>query len=217
MTGRLLPTGNAIDIITLPPTSPLGRPRQYTISCVDAANPFVFVKASELGLVGTESLDQLSSKVTETLMEIRANAAILMGLASSLESASLILGTPKVAIVGPPVDYTTKSGRLVEASECDVWIRTFSMGKPHPAIQMTGAVCVGAASAVPGSLVNAVYIESRTRRGVGMDGPVNIGHAGGIMSVEGESSMQDGELVVHSGTVYRTARRLMEGTVFCYA
>ena len=48
-TGRLLPTGNPADWIDVPD---FGR---LEVSMVDAGSPMVFVRAADLGLVGTES------------------------------------------------------------------------------------------------------------------------------------------------------------------
>lgn len=216
MTGRLLPTGQAIDLVTLPPSTPLGRPRTFRVSCVDAANPFVFVHRDELGLTGGEWLDQLAS-VTSTLMEIRAHAAVKMGLSPSPEAAALVMGTPKIAIVGSPCRYTALSGKTVEPEEHDLWLRAYSMGRPHPAIQMTGAVCVGSSTSIPGTLAYEAFSQSRLAGGKTLEGPVIIGHGSGTMAVEGLSHVGvQGQIVVECGTVYRTARRLMEGMVLCY-
>jgi 2-methylaconitate cis-trans-isomerase PrpF len=48
-TGRLLPTGQAIDLLTPPAQSPI------RVSLVDAANPVVFLAATDLGLEGDET------------------------------------------------------------------------------------------------------------------------------------------------------------------
>lgn len=200
MTGHLLPTGNVTDTIQLASGQVL------TVSCVDAANPFVFVHRDDLGLDGSESLAEIATSCTATLMEVRARMAVAMGLASSYDSALLVQGTPKIALVGPPCNYTALDGHAVAAGEADVWVRAFSMGKPHPAIQMTGAVCVGAASVVPGSLVHDLVSSSTSDS-------VVIGHASGAITVRGDCEALHGQPVIKSGSVYRTARRLMEGSV----
>ncbi len=213
MTGSLLPTGCVQEDVVL------GDGRVFRVSAVDAANPFVFVGREELGLTGGESVQALSEdeELTETLMEIRAIMAVRMGLSTSIDKARLTGGTPKIAIAGPPCDYVSSDGRrLVKASETDLWIRPFSMGRPHPAIQMTGAVCVAAASAIPGSLIHSIL------QGNGMslrtDGPVIVGHASGTMATEGKVNIsQGGDIQVESGSVYRTARRLMQGSVLYHA
>jgi 2-methylaconitate cis-trans-isomerase PrpF len=205
MTGKLLPTGTPIETVSLPSHGSI------RVSCVDAANPFVFVSAEDLGLVGTESVSLLHELVGATLMEIRAIMSVRMGLAVTIDAAKLVMGTPKIAVVGPARDYMAASGRSVPAASADIWVRAYSMGKPHPSIQMTGAVCVGAAASVPGTLVQAIVATSVT------SDAVNIGHAGGTMAVTGRSHMEGEEVVVECGSVYRTARRLMEGKVMYLA
>ncbi|KAL7420954.1 hypothetical protein Q5752_004908 [Cryptotrichosporon argae] len=214
MTGKLLPTGRACDTLALAPTHPLAHPRTIEISCVDAANPFVFVLAERLGLTGLVTADSLVA-LTPVLLEIRARAAVMMGLASTVEAARLIGGTPKIAVVGTPRGYVTLTGREVTADETDLWVRPLSMGRPHPAIQMTGAVCVAVAAAIPGTVVNACLEAGGlvTGREAGA-APVVIGHASGTMAVESQTALlPNGQLDVQCGSVYRTARRLMEGNV----
>jgi hypothetical protein len=54
-TGKLLPTGNVSDRLDIPG---MGR---IEVSMVDAANPCVFVRARDLGLIGTELPDALDA------------------------------------------------------------------------------------------------------------------------------------------------------------
>ena len=210
MTGKLLPTGSPVDNITV-------QDQTFRVSCVDAANPFIFVDYRELGLDGTETVAKIGALTTGILMEIRATCAVKMGLASTVEAARLVMGTPKIALIGPPVDYTVAGSaqREIRAEETDIWVRAFSMGKPHPTIQMTGAVCVGAASSIPGAIVHDIVTSNRASKLGGVDDAVVIGHASGTMAINGDSSIVNGEVVLRSGSVYRTARRLMEGSV-CY-
>lgn len=211
MTGRLLPTGSALDEVRIPSTDPSVPAKTYHVSCVDAANPFVFVLRDELGLTGEEAIDEITESSTATLMEIRATMAVRMGLASSVTEAKKVQGTPKIAIVGAPCSYTTTSNRQIRSNEADIWVRPYSMGKPHPTVPMTGAVCLGAASAIPGTLVNMIVQENR-RGGSQLAAPVVIGHAGGTISTDGSVSVDaSGDVHVERGSVYRTARKLMEG------
>jgi 2-methylaconitate cis-trans-isomerase PrpF len=188
MTGRLLPTGSPIDSIELPGG------RVVTVSCIDAANPFVFVPYDQVGLDHTATnADIAKPSIVSDLMQIRALAAVKMGLAVDTIEAARRMGTPKIALVASSPDLDN-----------DILIRAFSMGKPHPTIQMTGAVCVGAASAVPGSVVNMIVHGKEA---------VVIGHAGGSMVVTGQADCSGNLPKIISGSVYRTARRLMEGNV----
>lgn len=188
MTGHLLPTGSPIDTVILSDS------RNITVSCIDAANPFVFVDYSQLGLPLAPSIKILQTpEVVETVLEIRALAAVKMGLAKDIAEAALRMGTPKIALVG-------KSS----VDDTDISVRAFSMGKPHPTIQMTGTVCVGAAAAVPGTVVNAIIQGKQD---------IIISHACGTMMVRGQVQMKGGEVSILSGSVFRTARRLMEGNI----
>ena len=217
MTGRLLPTGKPIETLTLQSPEPGVQATAHTfhVSCVDAANPMVFVLASDLGLNGTETDAQLSAKATQDLMTIRAQMAVRMGLAKNFNDAATTMGTPKIAIVGPPVDYYTPTRRLIRARDIDILVRAFSMGRPHPTIQMTGTICLGAAAAVSGTLVETIVTASRLARKTALPSdPIVIGHAGGTICVSGESEVTSDGVKVKSGSLFRTARRLMEGKVF---
>ena len=81
-------------------------------------------------------------------------------------------------------------------------IRMISAGQPHKATPLTGAMCLAVAVRIPGSIPAAML-----RPGAGED--VRIGHAGGTLLVA--ASLRDG--VAEEVTVFRTARRLMQGEV----
>src|SRR3954468_25032458 len=79
ITGKLLPTGNAVDRMTL------ADGRTLEVSVVDAGNPCVFARAADLGARGNEAPEELEANVglTETLEEIRGIAAEWMGIVPS--------------------------------------------------------------------------------------------------------------------------------------
>ena len=97
-TGRLLPTGNAADMLDVPGLGPV------EVSMVDAANPCVFVAAAALGASGIELPDEVDREpsLLARLEAIRCAASVAMGLAPSLEAAASVLGAPKVAMVAAP-------------------------------------------------------------------------------------------------------------------
>ena len=76
-TGRLLPTGNATDMITI------ADGRQIAESLVDAANPCVWVRGADFGLNGAESARQVNADKTllEAVRDARAAASVLFGFA----------------------------------------------------------------------------------------------------------------------------------------
>lgn len=207
MTGKLLPSGNSIDEVQLE-SKPNGF-SSFQVSLIDAANPFVYVRAADLGLTGNEAPAALIKHI-DTLMAIRCAAAVKMGLAPDVATAALTAGTPKIAIVGPPAAYVTPAGRQLKDTDMNLTIRSFGMGAPHPTLQMTGAVCLAAACAVPGSIPNQIVTAGSKK----LSSPLRVAHASGILEIESDLEINGaGTVIVHSGSVYRTARRLFEGNV----
>lgn len=201
-TGRLLPTGRACDELDAPG---FGR---VTASCVDAANPCVFVAAEDLGKTGVELPGELESDLAflERMEAIRRVASVRMGIAADLEAAARVASVPKVAVVSAPQVAPTLSGRALSAAETDICVRMLSMRQPHRAVPVTGAICLAIAARIPGS------IAQRLRRAA--DGPTRVGHPSGVILVDAAvAEARDGEAQALYGAVYRTARRLFEGAV----
>ena len=211
MTGKLLPTDRSCDTIELRPGT--SNADSVRVSMVDAANPFVFVLASDLGLHGNEKPAELVQH-TGTLMDIRCLAAVMMGLAPDVATAALTAGTPKIALIGSKASYVTTAGRELAPNDMDLHVRAFSMGAPHPSLQMTGAVCLAAACAIPGSIPNMVVAAARSSAASRTDQPLRFAHGSGIIETESVIRVEsNGTIIVQSGSVYRTARRLFEGKV----
>jgi 2-methylaconitate cis-trans-isomerase PrpF len=202
-TGRLLPTGNAVDTLHVAGVGPVA------MSMVDAANPCVFVAAATLGLTGTELPDALDRQkdVLARLEAIRCHASVAMGLAASLSEAAGVLGVPMVAVIAAPIDAPTLSGRTLRAGETDILVRMISIGQPHRAVPLTGALCLAAACRVPGSIPFTILAI------MGRNGPLRIGHPSGVVLVDAETDPEADGVHVRHATVYRTARRLFTGEV----
>lgn len=201
-TGRLLPTGSPVDELQIPGLGAV------PASLVDAANPCVFVDAQSVGKRGDEAPEALEGDgaFMSAMEAIRRAAAVAMGLAGSPDDAAQTPSIPKVAIVAAPRAVATLSGRVIGAEEHDIGIRMISMERPHRAVPVTGAVCLGVASRVPGTLPNRL-----ARAG---EGPVRVAHPSGITVVDASiAPAGDGSVFAEHGAVYRTARRLFEGHV----
>ncbi len=206
-TGKLLPTGNPLDQLEFPD-------RAIEASLIDAANPCVFVTAEAMGMSGTELPDELESNrdLLERLEAIRIAASRRMGIAKTPEEAARKPSIPKVAMVTIPKDSRTLSGEPLSADSADVTVRMISLEQPHRAVPLTGAMCLAVASRIEGSLVHRI-----ARRPTGMDEPVRIAQPSGL-TVVGASVRREGDSWhAEQATVYRTARRLMDGAVYVRA
>jgi hypothetical protein len=206
-TGKLLPTGNMIDVVE---TVHYGK---FQISCVDAANPFVFARAVDLGMIGNETPKQIGEipGMLDKMLEIRAAAAVLLGFASTVDEAhNKCKAIPKFCMVAPAQDYIDVDGNVASSHDVDLLVRMLSMGKPLPSLAITGAICIGIASRLTGCLVNEMISEDAKK----MD-EVRIGQPGGMLPVKVDvRDNGDGDFEAIQGSVYRTARRMMSGVVY---
>ena len=203
MTGKLLPTGRVQDTLTL---SEHGR---INISIVDAANPVVFVQASEIGLSGTE-IDEIDAPAVRARLEaIRSHAAVMIGLAASPEEASQkTQAVPKMAIVSPPQSYLATNKEMIDKSAIDFTARIMSMGRLHRTYAVTGAICTVGAAMIPGTVVHDVIGADIT------DNPlIRLGHPGGIIEISAAMEKSGNGFIYREAVLGRTARRLMEGYV----
>ena len=205
VTGKLLPTGKVREQVKFPTLGAL------EVSMVDAANPFVFVRATDLGLKGNETLEEFAGNdaLLKKCEEIRSVVAEIMSIAKKEDATRLSPGVPKIAVVAPPMSYQTPKGK-VEASEIDVIARMTALQKLHKAYAVTGAVCLGAAAKIDGTIVNEIY------RKVQPNNPpaVRIGHPSGTIQVEIETEKRGGGLMLTKAALARTARLLMDGCVY---
>lgn len=202
-TGKLLPTGKVLDRLEVPGLGVV------EASCVDAANPCVLVDAVAVGKTGTETPDELESDAgfLQRMEGIRRAASVSMGITRDVDAAARVASVPKVAMVCGPRAARTLSGRELTAADADICIRMISVGQPHRAVPITGAICLAVATRVPGSIAH--------RAGGASAGPIRIAHPSGVTLVD--ASVVAGSVPeairAEYGAVYRSARRLFEGNV----
>lgn len=224
MTGRLLPTGNTQDTLSI-----RGRnctaPFRVQATMIDAGNPFVLIDALTLPFSFDQTMLLQPDKMPlHTLNEIRCEASVAMGLATSTEQARLTPGTPKIALVLPPTEAARlfPQNSLLE-TDADVAVVSLSMGKLHPSLQLTGAVAVSSALSVEGTTASCV---SRKASQTLPAGPLElqqkrrdmrIAHRSGCIDVTVKTSSRNSEVHVESCSVSRTARTLFEGQVLFHA
>lgn len=194
-TGKLLPTGNVTDTFD-----------GVKATCVDVGNPCVFTQADDVGIDGTILPDEVDAHPTlhKTLESIRRKAAVAMGLCK--DEASTPGSIPKIAMVSRATSHKLLSGEMIQGNTIDLVVRALSVGQPHRAVPITVALAIAAAANIEGSTVHASVSSER----VDPDG-ITLGHSSGKIMV---GAKFDGKGSLIHATVFRTARRLMDGYVY---
>ncbi|KAL2203822.1 DUF453-domain-containing protein [Sarocladium strictum] len=227
MTGKLFPSGEQQQMLPVQPPASLSniQPFEARVTLIDSANPFIFVDAA---FISTQLQQAGSPDGQHALMEsIRQQGAVAMGLAASTEIASKTRGTPKIALISAPL-------RRAGKPTSDIRIAAYSMGLPHPTLQLSGAVCVASGLCCSGTILsdlsahpvdadNAPVSPERTpspRLSEDNEAPkareerdVVIEHSKGTIDAGVVVVRENGVERIESCTVSRTARRLMEGNV----
>lgn len=193
-TGKLLPTGNATD--------DLGGTRA---TCIDVGNPCVFVEAEALvGPMSTlrHTLAPGDIEKDEVLMRrleaIRREAGVRMGLAETQEGVPG--SVPKISMV-----WTPRPAAAAAEENGDICVRALSVGQPHKAVPVTVGLSLAAAARLSGTVVHQCAVNN------GESKSLAICHPTGTFVVDAKYNAV-GHL--ESAAVFRTARRLMEGTIF---
>jgi 2-methylaconitate cis-trans-isomerase PrpF len=141
---------------------------RYPVSLVSVGNPYVFVDAASLGISTHAELFADDPELFERLAALRLAAARRLGLPG--EGAF-----PKIAAVGQ-----FEPGRLA--------VRAISVPSWHPTLAATGAVCLGAASTIAGTIPYEL-----ARRAGCTPGDVAIDTPGGSTAVSAEVSGTAGD------------------------
>lgn len=240
MTGKTFPTGQRKDRITVPAPELPGSMISVDVTMIDAANPFIFVDAMSLPLV-YQTLDADSEVMRQSIESVRRVGAVRMGLATSTSEAALRQGTPKIALLSQPL-ISTALAKLEAIASPDIKVVAYSMGRVHPSLQLTGAVCLGVCSSIPGTVAHdlsndtfnsltlpptppnekvddslkdsgVAFVEDILAQSLPSTRQVVIAHPSGQLEVEVDLV---GEEDVKSATVFRTARRIFEGSIWCH-
>ncbi len=134
-TGKLLPTGNRIDVID-----------GVEVTCMDVAMPMVLMRASDLGKTGYETKAELDAdKDLFARMEpIRREASKLMGLGDVADKV-----IPKIGLLAAPRAAGAITSRYFVPHDC------------HAAHAVTGAICVATCAVMRGTVADGL---SKVRR-----------------------------------------------------
>ncbi len=177
-TGAFLPTGHVREFIENTP-----------VTLLDYAMPMVLLRASDLGLSGDETPDELEANLDllARLEPIRLEAGRRMGLGDV--SGSVV---PKLAILtGARHGGTITSRYFMNAQRC------------HKGHAVTGALCIAAACRLPGSVAHDLATPSLTSL-------VHLEHPSGRTEID---LSFDASGHVSRASLVRTARRIFEGNV----
>lgn len=186
--GRLLPSGHEVDVVG-----------SVEATLIDAGAPAMIINARSFDVsVFQESLNE----VTSELVFLRRQGAVRMGLVPA--GAPPCDAIPKIGLVGPPIGYTTASGRPVSPGSYDLSVRMMSMFAPHPAIGLTSAVALAAAVITPGTLPAAIV-------GGHGAGTIRLGTAAGVVEL---STRVDTAGVLREVVFQRVARRIAAMELF---
>ncbi|MDR1396930.1 MAG: hypothetical protein LBJ14_04300 [Desulfarculales bacterium] len=194
--GQLFPTGKRADTWDIPGFGPL------EVSLVDIANPVVFVRAGDLKLSGRETPREVDSNpvLLELLENIRGIGAQHCGLAGHPAEARIKSpANPLVSFVSKPRDEELKQGvNLVS--------RVMFMQYMHKTYSGTAGTCTGAAAYIPGTVANECAVLNGEKFG--------IGHPMGIMHIDMRVECSGDNVNIKMASFGRTARRIMDGTVY---
>jgi 2-methylaconitate cis-trans-isomerase PrpF len=198
-TGNLLPAGEPTTLLDVPGEGTL------EVSLVDAATGMVFVAAEALGLTATEHPEQIDAdpEMMARLDRIRRAAGVRMGLANRPEDVPLT--NPRIGLLARATDFKAIDGRTIDANIQDITVRVVSMTNVHRVSPLTSALCLAAASRIEGTLAHSLAR--------GGNGDLRIGTPSGVLPVGAEVVRENGGWHARYTRSYRTARRLMQGSV----
>ncbi len=199
-TGRLLPTGNIVDELKL------DTGETYRVTIVDAGNPTAFVRAEELKLRGNELPAEFDQD-----MATRAKLEAIRKKVGEMTGIPVSQSIPKISFIAPAQEYKTVTGKTVGKDSVSMLARVMAMGKMHKTFAITAGIPAAIGAVLPNSVVNQVVAGGKP---VPADKEIVIGHPSGMMDVKVEMRIEKGQPHVVSCTVGRTARKIMEGTVF---
>ena len=181
--GALLPTGHSLDELD-----------GIEATLIDNGMPVVVLRAADFGKSGYETPAELDAdkRFKARLEEIRIVAGERMGLGDVRSKV-----VPKMTLIAPP----REGGHLTT--------RTFIPHKCHAAIGVLGAVTVGTACVLPGSVARGIVSVPE-----GAVKQLSVEHPRGEFSLEiAVDETSGGRLRVARSSLIRTARALFRGEV----
>ena len=195
-TGKLLPTGNAVD-----------RVAGVDVSCVDVAVPMVILRAADLGKSGNESVEELArdTALKTKLREIWVEAGLMMGLrkksgeAMTADELANSETVPKVCLVAPAADGA------------NVTARYFTPQTPHNSLAVTGGCCLAVACLLPGTVASEVATALEPIGAAERETVVAMRNPAGILRARVVASTSGGAVNIPSAAYERSSQIFMRG------
>lgn len=193
ITGELLPTGNSLDRVSM------FDGRDIEVSVVDAGNLYLFIAAKDLYLNGDESPEDIEQNIN-----VIGKSKEIFELCSRMVNKRMgfkkDINIQKMAIVSEAKGDNREGADIVSRI-------ISSNGKVHKAYAVTGAISAGSAAHIEGSVVRRAFYKEP-------EGEIRIAHPQGVIDIEIEKKMKDGRSMPDGAIIRRTARRIMDGSVY---
>ncbi|HEM8293745.1 4-oxalomesaconate tautomerase [Providencia vermicola] len=129
-TGKLLPTGNTIDVFD-----------GVEVTCIDMAMPMILIDAHQMGKMGGESPSELDSDLVfmQRLEKIRLKAGAAMGFGDVTGKV-----IPKPVLLSKPAEGGT------------IKVRYFMPHNCHKSLAITGSIGISTATIIKGSVAQKI-------------------------------------------------------------
>lgn len=164
------------------------------VTCMDVAMPIVIARAADFGKTGYETREELDGDADymARMEQIRRAAAAKMGMGDVSKSV-----TPKFAILAEPCSGGTLTSRYFMPWNC------------HPTMAVTGGQCLATCALTPGTVADGL-----AERPQDVPAKVVLEHPSGQMDVIVDYGPAELGIDVKSAGILRTARKLVEGSIF---
>ncbi len=183
-TGKQFPTGQTKETIN-----------GVSVSILDAGSTMVLMKATDIGLIGDENESFFAEKkdLMKKLEAIRVEAGKRAGMGDVSENV-----LPKIGILSSAKNPSH-----------NVQSRYLTPKTLHPSHAVTGAICIGAALKIPGTVAHEIGKNNGQNREM-----IIIEHPSGVIEVNIEMTEKEGKLLLEKAGTIRTVRKIMEGYVY---
>jgi methylitaconate Delta-isomerase len=195
VTGKLLPTGEPVSSLQL------NAEQVLRFSVVDAGTLYAFIRAEDLGVSGLEEPTVLDANqpFRATVELVREKITDCINQHATPKDGPLGPRRLKVAIVSRPQSLQ---------ADTDIVARVINPAKVHKAYAVSGGICLAAASAIKGTLVNEVVSPA------GSPFLLRIAHPSGVLSLVTQYATDATGTHIAAAEIQRTARIIMRGMTY---